>query len=52
MKWYWKNFASYKDKGMTIEEFFMGSRIEHPDMPYEEVEAIFKELDHNGDWRL
>jgi len=52
MKWYWKNFASYKDKGMTIEEFFMGSRIEHPDMPYEQVEEIFRELDHNGDWRL
>jgi Ca2+-binding EF-hand superfamily protein len=37
---------------MTIEEFFAGSQVEEPGMPYEEVEGHFKSWDENGDWRL
>jgi hypothetical protein len=47
LKWYWKHFASYKEKGMTKEEFFAGSRLDNPDSSWEEIMGIFMQLDHN-----
>lgn len=52
MRWYWKHFASYKNKGMTEEEFYMGSQVENEGMSWDEAMNYFRMLDHNGDGRL
>ena len=52
MKWYWRHFASYKEKGMTQEEFYMGSQVENQGMSWDEAMGYFNMLDHNEDGRL
>lgn len=49
MKWYWRHFASYKDRGMTQEEFYAGSQVENQGASWDEIMGYFHQLDHNGD---
>jgi Ca2+-binding EF-hand superfamily protein len=52
MKWYWKYFSSYKDRGMTQEEFYAGSQVENAGASWDEIMGVFHQLDHNGDGNL